>query len=119
MRALRWLVPLALLACAVTVCAVFGRGLIHLLGIDTQQSDNYDFVSGVGPMIIAALGYVGIIGGMWHHINCRAPGCLLLGHYPDSRGVKWCGRHHPDHKGQRPTMELLHRLHFEHKAGSP
>lgn len=52
---------------------------------------------------------------VYRHLNCKKPGCLWLGHFPDLRGVKWCGRHHPDHGGRKPTMELLHRLHREHK----
>jgi hypothetical protein len=49
-------------------------------------------------------------------VNCKWQGCPRIGHYRDSRGVRWCWRHHPDHQGQRPTGELLHRLHREHVA---
>lgn len=78
------------------------------------NGQNYAFASGVGPMILTAAGLSTIIAGLWKHLNCRADRCRRLGHYHDSRGVKWCWEHHPDHHGERPTAELLHRLHFEH-----
>lgn len=120
MRAVRVLVPVVAVAAVVAVCVVFGRPLIHLLGIDTQQSDNYDFVSGVGPMIIAALGFGGVVGGMWHHLNCHADGCFLIGRYPLAGG-KWkvCRRHHPDEQVRQGklSVHLIHREHAEHAAG--
>jgi hypothetical protein len=118
MRAVRWLIALAAAAAVVALCVVFGRGLIHLLGIDTQQSDNYDFVSGVGPMLIAALGYIGIIGGMWKHLNCHADGCMLIGRYPVAGGkYKVCRRHHPDDevRARGLSVHLIHREHAAHQ----
>ncbi len=82
------------------------------------NGQNYAFFSGIGPCLITAAGLSTLITGTWHALNCRAGGCLRIGHYPDSRGVKWCWRHHPDHAGQRPTTELLHKLHHELKERS-
>ncbi len=87
------IVPLLLVSVGVgTIVYVNQRGIIHLLGIDTQQSDNYDFVSGVGPMIITAVGYTGIIVGLWHHVNCHYTGCLRIARHRID-GTPWCNRH--------------------------
>jgi hypothetical protein len=121
-RIVRLVIVFVLVTVVIACICVFDRAVLHFLGWDGQTSDNYAAWSGSVPAIATILGMSTLITGLWHHINCRAPGCLLVGHYPDSRGVKWCGRHHPDHKGQRPTMEMLHRLHHEHvkrQAGAP
>lgn len=107
-------IAVLLAAVAVTLVCVFDRDVLHFLGWDGQTSDNYAAWSGSVPAFISAAGLSSIAGGMWHHLNCGAPGCLWFGRYPDSRGVKWCWRHHPDHKDLKPTLELLHRLHHEH-----
>jgi hypothetical protein len=86
----------------------FSRAAYFTLGT------NYAFFSGPGPFLVTTLGLSTIVAGLWHHLNCRATGCGRVGTHPDSRGVKWCWRHHPDHQGQKPTTEMLHRLHFEH-----
>jgi len=90
-------------------------GVQHSLGMDTQTSHQYASVSGVLPMLVAALGFSGLLIGFWKHINCVEPGCPWPGRHPDSTGRKWCWRHHPDHHGERPTSELLHQLHHEAK----
>jgi len=69
-------------------------GFQHSLGIDTQQSEYYDFVSGVGPMIIASLGFSGILVTAWKHINCEHPGCMLPGHPHPDHGRPVCRRHY-------------------------
>lgn len=63
------------------------------LGIDTQQSQSYDFVSGVGPMLIASLGFSGVLVGVWHHVNCHADGCWRPGRFSVADGAfKLCKR---------------------------
>ena len=134
-RFLRW-VAVWLILSAVTAFAVAWAvlGLRHWLAIQTGIDycvnlpiryqvvcQRYGFWSGFGSVFPWSLGILGAVwGGLlmhWRHINCQAPGCPLIGHYPDSRGVKWCARHHPDHQGQEHiTMEFLHRLHHEHVA---
>jgi hypothetical protein len=111
----RWLLIPALFIAAVVAVCVFDRAVLHFLGWDGQTSDNYAAWSGSVPAIATILGMSTVVGTLWRNINCRAPGCARLGHYHDSRGVKWCWRHHPDHDGQKPTLEMLHRLHFEHR----
>ena len=71
-------------------------GLQHALGMDTQTSKNYASVSGVLPIMVAALGFSGILVTAWRHINCEQPGCWRFGHT------------HPDHG--RPVC----RVHYHH-----
>jgi len=72
-------------------------GVQHSLGIDTQTSPNYDFVSGVGPMLIAALGFSGIGAGVLRHLNCHQDRCPKPGRFPVAGGqYKTCRTHHPD-----------------------
>jgi len=115
---LRWLVLAAAAALAAWIGLAPGAwqdwlGFSHAAYFTTGQ--NYAFFSGFGAWLSSTLGLSAIILTLWHHINCRADGCPRIGHYPDSRGLKWCWRHHPDHHGRKPTTEMLHRLHFEHK----
>jgi hypothetical protein len=90
-------------------------GFTHALGIDTQQSYNYDFVSGVGPMVITSLGFSGVLLGAWRHINCHTEGCLWIGRYPVGDGrFKTCRRHHPDPAVQEGVK--AHHLQAAHDA---
>ena len=75
--------------------------LLHVLGIDTQQSYAYDFWSGFGPCLIASL----TLGtGLWAYIrqrNCHVRRCWRLGRHkvPGTEHVV-CGRHAPH---ERPS----------------
>lgn len=114
---LRWLVLLAVAGMAVWF-GLYPDDWQNWLGFSRAayfvNGQNYAFASGVGPMLLTATGLSTIIAGLWHHLNCRADGCARIGTHPDSRGVKWCWRHHPDHQGRKPTTAMLHQLHFEH-----
>lgn len=83
---------------AVTVLAFSDLlGIQRSLGIDGQASKNYAFVSGSGPMFIAALGFTGLVVTAVHHLNCHQAGCPRVGRYPVAGGeYKVCRRHHPD-----------------------
>lgn len=89
-----WRAFLLLLALVGLVVLIYAnqRGIIHLLGIDTQQSDNYDFFSGVGPVVVTGIGYTGMIAGLWHHVNCHASGCWRIGRHKVD-GTPWCNAH--------------------------
>lgn len=65
-------------------------GSQHSLGIDTQMSKNYDSVSGYLPIVVASLGFSGILVTAWHHFNCGAPVCWKIGthHYIDKNGKR-------------------------------
>lgn len=105
----RWVAMALALAALTVACAAFDRALIHFLGIDTQESDNYDFFSGSGPFILTALGQTTIIAGLWHHVNCHEPGCLLIGRHKVD-GTPWCNRHHENARAAIGTDELLRQV---------
>ena len=72
-------------------------GLERALGIDTQESKNYDLVSGSGPIIVTAVGFSSILVTGWHHLNCHQDGCWRIGRYSVAGGkYKTCKSHHPD-----------------------
>jgi hypothetical protein len=78
--------------------------LIHFLGIDTQQSDNYDFVSGVGPMLVTIMFGSGAIIAFCRRHNCHQHHCWRLARH-QAGAYLVCRRHHPDpavREGLRP-----------------
>lgn len=85
-----------------------------LTGANNEPGKTYGFWSGFGGATIIFSGTASFLIVHYRHINCQKPKCPRIGHYPDSRGVKWCGIHHPDHGGTKPTVAVLHRLHREH-----
>ena len=103
---LRWLAFLPVPVILACLAATYEHGLAHFLGVDTQASQNYDFVSGVGPMIIAAIGYAGLVMTALHHLNCHQRGCWRVGRHRVGSGV-WCARHH---EGARPEVADSARL---------
>lgn len=109
----RWLPWAAVWAVVVGGLCVLGvlyeHHLAHALGIDTQQSQEYDFVSGVGPMIITALGLGSLITGLLHHVNCHQAGCWRIGKHKVA-GTPWCGRHHQDARPTQTVEDLLRDL---------
>ena len=88
-----FLVILAVCGWAGWAIAAYEHGFAHFMGIDTQQSQNYDFVSGVGPMFITAIGLSSLIAGLWHHVNCHQSGCWRIGKHKID-GTPWCSYHH-------------------------
>lgn len=69
--------------------------LLHWTGIDTQQSDFYDFWSGIGPVVFGQLPIFVSLLVFFRHRNCHVKGCPRLGH-PDPvvGGHLACKRHH-------------------------
>lgn len=105
------------------IAALWPRGFVHFFGIDTQQSDNYDFFSGPGPVFVTILLGSGALFTLWSHLNCHVDGCPRIGKFPLAGGqYKVCRQHlpegHPAHpaKGEL-TAELIHRHHHEHEQG--
>lgn len=112
----RFLLPIALLIAGafllILLAAAFVEGTIriagilgvqHALGIDTQASKNYDSVSGYLPIIVAALGFTGLVASFVRHINCEQPGCWRLGHPHPDHGRPVCRRHY--HHDIAPSMK--------------
>jgi hypothetical protein len=105
-------------AVAVIVIAVVNpHGVVHFIGIDTQQSDNYAFFSGFGSWLssnLALLGLATLVGTAWRAMNCHVYSCNRLGRYPIVNGqFKVCKKHHPDETVRKRNLavEDLHRMH--------
>ena len=64
--------------------------LLHILGLDTQNSIFYNFWSGIGTQLAVLIAAVGA----WHKHNCHAKRCPRIGkHILD--GTPYCTKHHP------------------------
>lgn len=69
------------------------RWLLHVLGIDTQQSYYYDFWSGFATQITVLVALVTAL----RHRNCYVRRCWRLGHIDPAHGHPACRRHHSTH----------------------
>ena len=98
----------ALVLTGITLWAAVAHehGLAHILGIDTQQSQEYDFVSGVGPMLVTALLGGSVIVSLVHHVNCHHEGCWRIGRHK-VHGTPWCNVHHAIARPERTQQEIL------------
>lgn len=100
---------LAVIGTALWAIVAYEHGFAHFLGIDTQGSQNYDFVSGVGPMIVTGLGYGGLITALVAKFNCHKPGCWRIGKH-HINGSPWCDAHHGDVRPERRDHEILESI---------
>lgn len=101
-------------AAAVALCVLHGHGFIHFFGIDTESSDNYNLISGIGPMTLNALGMTTLVSGLWRAHNCHAASCLRIGRYPIAGGqFRVCRKHHPHQQVRENglTAESLGEIH--------
>jgi hypothetical protein len=113
---LRWL-AIPILAALTWSIAAHPWGWLYGLGVHPYPASSstpwsYQLWSGLVPSL-TVLTLIGALIGAYRLRNCKMERCPWLGHYTDSRGVRWCGRHHPDHQGEKPTSAMLHQLHFE------
>lgn len=76
--------------------------IIHVLGVDTQQSRWYDFWSGIATQgSILLLG----IGALRRH-NCHVHRCWRFGRHPvPGTSIVTCAKHHPVLRDRRVTVE--------------
>jgi hypothetical protein len=117
--ALRRCVAAILLLAAAACCAAWWPHIRNeffvLLGSRNEPGGWYGFHSGAGGAFYMAAIPTGLI--LWYKSTCHAgPWCLRWGKYPAAGGVfKLCHRHHPDLQGERPHLDLIHRMHREHK----
>lgn len=67
--------------------------ILHLLGIDTQQSYFYDFWSGIATQLGLL---IGITSWYWHH-TCHVQTCWRRAKFP-VKGTPYtvCAKHHPE-----------------------
>jgi hypothetical protein len=108
-RIVRLVVAFALVTVAITCLCLFDRAVLHFLGWDTQQSDNYDAFSGSLPVMVTILGMSTIITGMWHHVNCHMDGCYRIGKHKVN-GTPWCSRHQGKARPEVSVEQLLETL---------
>ncbi|HEY2088620.1 MAG TPA: hypothetical protein VGH54_21695 [Mycobacterium sp.] len=108
MRLGRLLLPFAAVIAAYLAYR-YEHGLAHFLGIDTQASQNYDFASGVGPMLVTAVFSGGVIVSLWHGLNCAEHGCWRIGRHKVS-GTPYCNRHHENARPERTELEVLESI---------
>lgn len=80
--------------------------LLHVLGIDTQQSDFYDFWSGIATQASLIFGALAV----YKHHNCHKHLCWRVGRYQVGQYLV-CKKHHPDHPGKVGLEHIM----FEHK----
>lgn len=83
--------------------------IMNHYGFNNQATPQYGFTSGVGPMILTALGMSTLISGLWHTHNCHAEGCLRIGRHKIN-GTPWCNTHHHQARVTKTTDELLTEL---------
>lgn len=86
----------------------------RLTGACQESGHVYGSLSGFGGTLLFS---AAMLAPPWYfrHTCHDSWKCVRWGSYPDSRGIAWCWKHHPDHNGQRPTGDFLRRLHHEHK----
>lgn len=91
--------------------------LVHVAGCDYGlpygRFGFYNFWSGIaGSFLVGALVWMTL---WWVNGTCHAsPWCLRRGRHPAAGGTfRLCWKHHPD-MGERPHLEMIHRLHREH-----
>ena len=125
--ALRWRLIalvglLALLAVGIASWVLRASVVNHWLAVHTgtvnEPGPYYGFWSGFGSDI-AELGILGAIGTAIYtqvrKYNCHEPGCWRIGTHPAAGGqFVLCYHHHPDYQGQKPSHDLIARLHREH-----
>jgi hypothetical protein len=114
------LLPVLLALAAAWSMWAHGWGWLYALGVHPYPASSstpwtYQLWSGFLPAL-TVVALLGSVAGWYRSANCKWERCPRIGHFRDSRGVKWCWKHHPDHKGQKPTGAFLHRLHHEHVA---
>jgi hypothetical protein len=115
----------ALIVAAIAVAWIMSAGPVnHWLAVHTgtvnESGPYYGFWSGFGSDL-AELSILGAIGtGVYQLVkkyNCHEPGCWRVGTHPAAGGqFLLCYRHHPDYMGQKPTHDMIVRLHQEHVA---
>jgi hypothetical protein len=97
---------------------LMGHWLEVHTGTVNEPGPYYGFWSGFGSDL-EEFGILGAIGAAVYQLvrkyNCHEPGCWRLGNHPAADGqFNLCYRHHPDFQGEKPTHELIERLHREH-----
>lgn len=70
--------------------------LLHVLGIDTQQSYWYDAWSGCIPALLTSATILTATWTFYRRHNCEVRGCPRLGRHMTAGHHNVCRRHHPE-----------------------
>ena len=86
------------------------------------EGQNYAFASGVGPMLLTAVGLSTIIAGLFRHLNCHVDSCWRVNRHKIAGGEYGvCGKHwrqingHPD--DHKFTVAHLKERHLKATGG--
>lgn len=94
-------IVLLLLALGFVELFLWATGVLNLhkqLGTSAQTTENYAFVSGIGPMVVTTLGFAGILVTAFRHFNCHVNSpsfCWRFGHPVEGTSFRACKAHHP------------------------
>lgn len=112
MRNRGWLMTLAVFGISLVVFAGFWYGMFliaNVAGFNKQITPQYGFSSGIGPMILAALGYSTLVASLWHGFNCHEQGCWAIGRHRVN-GTPWCNAHHEQARTEITDSDRLDRI---------
>lgn len=70
--------------------------LLHVLGVDTQQSYAYDAWSGCIPALLTSTTICAATAAFLRRHNCEVRHCPRLGRHATAAGHRVCRRHHPE-----------------------
>jgi hypothetical protein len=113
---------LSAVAVAIVLWVLDARPVDHWLAVHTgtinESGPYYGFWSGFGSDL-TEFGIIGVITtGIYQLVkryNCHEPGCWRVGTHPAAGGqFHLCYRHHPDFQGQKPTHEMIEKIHRDY-----
>jgi hypothetical protein len=84
--------------------------LLHVLGVDTQQSYAYDAWSGCIPALLTSATISAATAAFLRRHNCEVHRCPRLGRHATAAGHRVCRRHSP---GGAPTHSEVIAAHDE------
>jgi hypothetical protein len=96
-------------ACLVVWIALLPDDWRAWAGFSSQSTDNYAFVSGVGPILLTALLGSSVVAGLWHALNCHEEGCYRIGRHK-VKGSPWCNSHHENARASETLEDKLDKL---------
>ena len=109
MRAVRWLPLAAALLGLVAWIVLLPDDWRGWFGFSSQATQQYAFVSGVGPMVLTALLGSSVLATLWHSLNCHVDGRWMIGRHK-VKGTPFCNRHHQDARPPETLEDKLDRL---------
>lgn len=92
--------------------------LLHILGVDTQQSYWYDAWSGCIPALLTSTTIAAAAWAVLRKHSCHVHACFRVGRFPVAGGqYVVCAKHHPDLPEM--TEELIREAHAAYYRRPP